>query len=151
MDKKKSSWCDSCGANHTTAEWQKLHNGTPDQILGKILERKPTGIELIQVERQRQIEVEGWTPEHDAEHSHGELAMAACCYAAPQDIKIWRAVDVSCGRGEFPVMRNRLMDPWPWVEKWDKREKFDRIRRLQIAGALISAEIDRIQREADNA
>lgn len=30
-----------------------------------------TGIELIAEERQRQIDVEGWTPEHDAQHADG--------------------------------------------------------------------------------
>ena len=34
-----------------------------------------TGIELITEERQRQIEVEGWTPEHDAKHAFGEAAL----------------------------------------------------------------------------
>ncbi|WP_373400076.1 hypothetical protein V8V91_10940 [Algoriphagus halophilus] len=40
-----------------------------------------TGIELIAEERQRQIEKEGWTSEHDAKHKNGELAHAAATYA----------------------------------------------------------------------
>lgn len=40
-----------------------------------------TGIELITAERQRQIDVEGWTPEHDAEHAKGELVEASTQYA----------------------------------------------------------------------
>ena len=32
-------------------------------------------------ERERQIAQEGWTPEHDDGHVHGELAAAASCYA----------------------------------------------------------------------
>lgn len=28
----------------------------------------PNGVELIVAERKRQIEIEGWTAEHDAEH-----------------------------------------------------------------------------------
>jgi len=35
----------------------------------------------VLVERQRQIVVKGWTPEHDDEHDEGELGMAAACYA----------------------------------------------------------------------
>ena len=42
-----------------------------------------TGIEIIAAERQRQIEQEGWTPEHDAEHVNDEMALAASAYALP--------------------------------------------------------------------
>ena len=42
-----------------------------------------TGIELISKERQRQIEEEGWTPEHDNQHTEGELALVAALYATP--------------------------------------------------------------------
>lgn len=40
-----------------------------------------TVLEEIAAERQRQIEVEGWTPNHDDEHDRGEMANAAACYA----------------------------------------------------------------------
>jgi hypothetical protein len=110
-----------------------------------------TGIERIAAERRRQIEVEGWTPEHDRQHVDGELAMAACCYAAPVDIRALVSARVAChcreagcGHGMFPV--RRWVDPWPWSPRWDKRalKKHSRIRRLEIAGALIAAEIDRL-------
>ncbi|HHG5409119.1 TPA: hypothetical protein ACPWMT_005896, partial [Pseudomonas aeruginosa] len=44
----------------------------------------------VQAERRRQVEAEGWTPEHDDGHSHGQMARAAACYAlagssAPND------------------------------------------------------------------
>lgn len=39
-----------------------------------------TGIELIAKERQRQIEQEGWTAEHDSQHTAGELLQCACYY-----------------------------------------------------------------------
>jgi hypothetical protein len=35
-------------------------------------------------------------------------------------------------------------DAWPWSRNWDKRDKHSRTRRLEIAGALIAAEIDRL-------
>ncbi len=35
------------------------------------------GIEIIAEERQRQIVVEGWTPQHDDNHENGELAVVA--------------------------------------------------------------------------
>ena len=37
-----------------------------------------SGADLIAAERRRQIEAEGWTPEHDAEHGGESLAIAAC-------------------------------------------------------------------------
>lgn len=40
-----------------------------------------SGIEAIASERQRQIEQEGWTTEHDDTHADGEMARAAACYA----------------------------------------------------------------------
>ena len=42
----------------------------------------------VLAERQRQIEVEGWTPEHDDAHSLGQMASAALCYLA-EDIPHW--------------------------------------------------------------
>lgn len=94
-----------------------------------------TGIDYIAAERKRQQEVEGWTPEHDRQHEEGELAIAAACYAL-EGTYCQALVD-----GE---------DAWPWDEKWDKRKKHDVIRRLEIAGALIAAEIDRLIDAATN-
>ena len=89
-----------------------------------------TGIELIAEERQRQIEVEGWTPEHDDKHTCGELTDAAICYASTG---YWRR-------------RAPLLWPKNWEVKWWKPTPNDRIRELQKAGALIAAEIDRLNR-----
>lgn len=87
-----------------------------------------TGIELIAEERQRQIEVEGWTLKHDLRHKDNDLAVAASCYCLPP------------GQREF-----RVRDQWPFeYESW-KPTPENRIRELQKAGALIAAEIDRIQ------
>lgn len=97
-----------------------------------------TGAEMIAVERQRQIEAEGWAPGHDAMHDGGELAVAAACYAVE-------------GTYAETVIGHDLADAgkdaWPWAG-WDKRKKHDRLRRLVIAGALIAAEIDRELRRA---
>lgn len=110
-----------------------------------------SGIDLIAAERERQVSVEGWTPEHDDEHGVGEMTWAAVCYAAPNPVKALLPRQCNCRSvGEcghaFPVKVYR--DPWPWDAKWDKRGKHDRIRQLAIAGALIAAEIDRLQRAA---
>lgn len=92
-----------------------------------------TGIELIAEERQRQIEVEGWTSEHDAEHRDGELAEAAAAYASAE---LYRR-STSEGYDKMPHI-------WPFERKYWKPTPDDRIRELQKAGALIAAEIDRL-------
>jgi hypothetical protein len=89
-----------------------------------------SGIELIAAERQRQINEEGWTLEHDATHRYGELAIAAACYAV-------EGTDASV---EWPDSDSG----WPWAPK-DWKPK-DEISNLVRAGALIAAEIDRLQR-----
>jgi hypothetical protein len=95
-----------------------------------------TGAKLIAAERRRQVEAEGWTPEHDAQHAAGELARAAACYALPQ-----RERTTSPG---LPFPRG-----WPWgVRAW-KPEPGDRVRELVKAGGLIAAEIDRLLAAAE--
>jgi hypothetical protein len=98
-----------------------------------------TGIELIAEERQRQIEVEGWTSEHDDEEIRPEsLAFAAACYAVPESGR-----NIYAGENGLSNVRRVL---WPWSNVWWKPTPDNRIRELQKAGALIAAEIDRLQR-----
>ncbi len=89
-----------------------------------------TGIALITAERARQVIVEGWTPEHDAEHTRDQLATAGAVYALPARHR------------KYFHMIERL---WPWSAEWWKPTPDDRVRELVKAGALIAAEIDRIQ------
>ena len=121
-----------------------------------------TGAELIAKERQRQIEEEHWTAEHDDEHTDGSLALAAVCYATP--VRLYEEQ----GPGAIPGYC--FVDPWPesWDPMWDKRQEYgdhsddddedprlpdpgsyteeERVDLLVKAGALIAAEIDRLQR-----
>jgi len=96
-----------------------------------------TGAERIAAERNRQVKQERWTPGHDDEHTDGQLAWAAVCYAAPGAVG-------RLGR------RHHAFDPWPWADEWYKRPenptRAERIRMLEKAGALIAAEIDRLLR-----
>lgn len=80
----------------------------------------------IYEERQRQVDVEGWTPEHDDEHSKGEMAQAAAAYAVSDTV--------------YP----HAQILWPWDEKWWKPT--NRRRDLIKAAALIVAEIERLDR-----
>lgn len=86
-------------------------------------------IEDVLAERKRQIEIEGWTPVHDDEHSDGSLAQAAACYALHA-----QNIAISCGDSTI----------WPWAKKWFKPK--DRRRDLVRAAALLIAEIERMDR-----
>ena len=96
-----------------------------------------TGAEMIVAERKRQIEAEGWDAEHDDEYLEGQLVDAAICYATNTD-----AHD-----GEVRTQIGAHYPYWPWSDAWDKRNKHGQLRSLAIAGALIAAEIDRLQRK----
>ena len=105
-----------------------------DRLREELKERREAGYgaDRAVAERIRQKSVEGWTPEHDAQHDEGELAIAAACYALnkmPTFAEHWQG-----DTGEW----------WPWHSDWDKREKHDRERSLEIASALIMAELDRL-------
>lgn len=95
-----------------------------------------SGIELIVEERQRQIEVEGWSSEHDATHKYGELANAAATYAMTEE-----AAEII--NSQIPELLQAVI--WPFKKKCYKPTPQNRIRQLQKAGALIAAEIDRLQ------
>lgn len=92
------------------------------------------GSERIAAERKRQIDVEGYTPEHDAKHEEGDLLFAAYSYVLAAN-----ASRTGPGTGsKFLQQRD-----WPWEpESW--RPSDDPIRNLEKAGALIAAEIDRL-------
>ena len=101
-----------------------------------------TGADLIAAERQRQIDAEGWTPEHDDEHKAGELSIAACCYAEVLPNNFTRGFNAPSA--------------WPWSHRfsnpsWKPKSSGHandpkRIADLVRAGALIAAEIERLQR-----
>jgi len=117
-----------------------------------------TGVDLIAEERQRQINEEGFDASHDSQYGMDELALAAVAFAAP------------CRMYTLPQTTEKgfeFLDPFQlthWDEKWDYRKKLEeaiagltgmdrarakrefRARVLTVAGALIAAEIDRLQR-----
>lgn len=105
-----------------------------------------TGVELIADERRRQIEQEGWSRERDiTEHRNGELAAAGACYAMPSNSRGYRNVIETVERmGNVCVARIPMKWPVNWHWSWWKPTP-NRIRELVKAGALIAAEIDRLQ------
>ncbi|MFO1791210.1 hypothetical protein [Pseudomonas aeruginosa] len=85
----------------------------------------------VQAERLRQVEAEGWMPEHDDAHDTGALASAAGCYAM---------FSLAYPAGD----PSRF---WPWDKSWWKPSPDGR-RNMVKAGALILAEIERLDRAA---
>lgn len=89
--------------------------------------RFDTGAEMIAAERARQVSGEGYSDAHDDHYTDRELTRAAVAYALG-------ATD-----------REDADDYWP--RGWAERKPTDsEIGDLVKAGALIAAEIDRIQR-----
>lgn len=100
-------------------------------------------------ERRRQVEAEGWTPEHDDQYQHGAIALAAACYAANAGGVAWA---------------DPLPSFWPWMHNWWKPTTPRRGSRWPLprrcrrwplprrdlvkAGALILAELERLDRAA---
>lgn len=98
----------------------------------------------VLAERQRQIEREGWTPEHDDSHPHGEMARAAAtyCLCADGPPKPGVASELyQSRRWDF----NILAAIWP--RNWRFNPK-DRRSNLVRAAALLLAEIERLDRAA---
>jgi hypothetical protein len=83
-----------------------------------------SGIEQIEEERKRQIETKGFVAEHDDQWAEGELTDAAAALLLGDE------------------------EMWPWFDD-DEESTFKsegNIEDLVRAGALIAAEIDRLQR-----
>lgn len=83
----------------------------------------------VLAERQRQVTAEGWTAEGDDSYQNSELADAAACYA------------IHAHNQGFSTPAH-----WPWSTTWWKQT--NPRRDLVKAGALILAEIERIDRAA---
>ncbi len=82
-----------------------------------------SGLDLIKAERERQIKVEGWTDAHDNENgANGELEAAA----------------------RFYINAGENGTEWPWITKPKLK---DERTNLIMAGALLLAEIDRLERK----
>lgn len=131
-----------------TSDWgcdaDNFHDrATPDAVLAlldeleaaekriaelEVLAFSPAILDVIS-ERQRQRSVEGWTSERDDSYQDSELADAAACYA-------------------IHAHNQGVSTPahWPWAPAWWKQT--NPRRDLVKAGALILAEIERIDRAA---
>jgi hypothetical protein len=103
----------------------------------------PSGVDLIAAERRRQVEAEGWDERHDDCHNDGSLAIVGAIYALPL-----RHLTQLMPDGRVEINLAGMLWPKGWARHWYKPTPDDRVRELTKAGALIAAEIDRLQRAA---
>ena len=99
-------------------------------------EKMKTGLELIREERKRQIE-KGYTADHDDTHTDEELADGAALYALSDDARSF--IDDEWGNDMY-------LHFWQFELKYLKFTPNNRIKQLTKAGAMIVAEIERLQR-----
>ena len=97
----------------------------------------------IIAERQRQISEKGWTPEHDDKYNDFHLALAAACYA--QNVADY-ATEYYQPHSSIDWTDAPEPEAWPWSPVWWKPS--NPRRDLVKAGALILAEIERMDRTA---
>ena len=100
------------------------------------------GAELIAQERRRQVLLKRYDPAHDDAHADGSLLIAGLLIAC----------DVA-GHSLANVDPPDLNGPWPDALLLHVREKHagNEIRQLVFAGAMIAAEIDRLNRIKEQA
>lgn len=116
------------------SEWEDDVTETPAtdaflaEVLAQVVKSPSNAVQSVIAERQRHQSAEGWTPEHDDQYSKSQLLWASSCY-------VLNAI--------HPF--NRIPFDWPWTPEWWKPT--NPRRDLVKAGALILAEIERIDRQ----
>jgi hypothetical protein len=90
-----------------------------------------SGAEIIAAERERQKQVEGYN-EQDAEYTNAQLLLAASAY-------------LTLASGDKILAAYT----WPWPQEYFRPNDVP-VRSLAKAGALIAAEIDRLQAAASS-
>jgi hypothetical protein len=117
---------------HDRNDWRDSAQAAVEAVLTQRTDGATDGAALIAAERKRQIESEKWTAEHDDEHDAGQMVEAAVTYALEATY-------------DGPALKGTWFKKyWPWDDESfkPKNPPQDLIR----AGALIAAEIDRLQR-----
>ncbi len=138
--------CGGIGAVWDTTDYEDMGNYIALSAQVQDVTWSPA-IKAIAAERRRQVESEGWTPEHDDKYSCGELARAAACYALQAAQRSDETpYEDSAGRKRWWRTGFAIKRFWPWGWGWWK--PLDRQRDLEKAGALIAAELDRLIRAA---
>ncbi len=101
------------------------------------------GVNRIAAERCRQQTKKRWTADHDDGHTDESIAVAASVYAMPYKMRQNTILGHTVRLTFWPrtwAFRGAMRNP-PTPE--------ERIQELSKAGALIAAEIDRLERDAE--
>lgn len=106
----------------------------------KLTKEQSKAVEDVIAERARQVSQEGFDDTHDDIHTNGALSRAAACYAL-QSSDLGREGVYFLGR-----WRSITDLHWPWDSDWWKPTTPR--RNLVKAGALILAEIERLDRRS---
>ena len=140
--------CEACVANEEAyEEWLTEPQISPREaidyaraaVLADRERRESKAARDVLAERRRQVEVEGWTAEHDdALHDNGELAAAAAAYAIAASDDLHPLSQGDCGYTDMPPLA------FPWERDWWKPGEPRRM--LEKAGALILAAMEQIDR-----
>ncbi|HAY5641162.1 TPA: hypothetical protein J0C76_005232 [Escherichia coli] len=124
--------CQQVALEAAMEEFDAIKTPATDAFLAEVraqgVKSLSNAVQSVIAERQRHQSVEGWTPEHDDQYSKSQLLWASSCY-------VLNAI--------HPF--NRIPFGWPWTPEWWKPT--NPRRDLVKAGALILAEIERIDRQ----
>ena len=124
--------CQQVALEAAMEEFDAIKTPATDAFLAEVraqgVKSLSNAVQSVIAERQRHQSVEGWTPEHDDQYSKSQLLWASSCY-------VLNAI--------HPF--NRIPFDWPWTPEWWKPT--NPRRDLVKAGALILAEIERIDRQ----
>jgi hypothetical protein len=96
------------------------------------------GTERIVYERKRQIREEGFSLKRDLKYGNGELIQAARAY-------LFAARELGIPKHNHPMDVSEPPRYWPWPKEAWKPTSIERC--LEKAGALIAAELDRLEAE----
>lgn len=132
IDLRSASDCKQDGAH--LADWLKGFVESLTKIESIPGSTDHSSLDAVWAERQRQIVVEGFSSEHDDTLTSGALASTAACYAIGSKFVIGS------------LESKRKTDIWSFLSSWWKPK--DQRSNLVKAGALILAEIDRLDRAA---
>ncbi|HHJ2813492.1 TPA: hypothetical protein ACQIYV_002732 [Escherichia coli] len=124
--------CQQVALEAAMEEFDAIKTPATDAFLAEVraqgVKSLSNAVQSVIAERQRHQSAEGWTPEHDDQYSKSQLLWASSCY-------VLNAI--------HPF--NRIPFDWPWTPEWWKPT--NPRRDMVKAGALILAEIERIDRQ----
>ena len=122
-----------CGHDAVADRDDDTPQPAPDAAARLVEVETPRALLDVMTERVRQVEVEGFERQYDDAYQSRDLAAAAACYA------------MIAGAHQREVFSAPPIG-WPWAKSWWKPT--DPRRDLVKAGALILAEIERLDRAA---